>query len=138
MKKVFLLIAVIILISQNQSVFAKSNDGLDKLIAYYFHGSYRCPTCRKLEQYSKEAIEDNFKDALSQGKIEFKVINVEDRGNEHFVDDYQLYTKALVISLNKDGKEIKYKNLEKIWDYVGNKDKFFEYINEEINNFLKE
>lgn len=108
------------------------------VIAYYFHSSTRCPTCYKLEQYSKEAIEANFKDALDSGKLEFKVVNIEGWGNEHFVQDYQLYTKSLILSLVKDGKELKSKNLTKIWDYVGNKQKFINYVSEEVNNFLKE
>ena len=29
----------------------------EKIIAYYFHGTRRCATCKKLEAYSKEAIE---------------------------------------------------------------------------------
>ncbi|MGB4521344.1 MAG: nitrophenyl compound nitroreductase subunit ArsF family protein [Candidatus Omnitrophota bacterium] len=108
------------------------------VVAYYFHGTMRCPTCHKLEQYSKEVIETNFKDALVSGKLEFKAVNVEERGNEHFAQDYQLYTKSLILSLVKDGKEIKSKNLTKIWEYVSNKQKFFDYVSEEVNNFLKE
>jgi len=110
----------------------------NRVTAYYFHGNFRCYTCHTMEQYSKEAIQANFKDALSSGKLEFKVINVEDRGNEHFTQDYQLYTKSLVLSLLKDGKEIKSKNLTKIWEYVRNKQRFFDYVSEEVNNFLKE
>ena len=108
-----------------------------KVTAYYFHGSFRCATCHKLEQYSKEVIETNFEDALDSGNLEFKVVNVEDKGNEHFVNDYQLYTKSLVISLLENNKEVKSKNLAKIWDYAGNKQKFFEYVTSEINKFLK-
>ena len=121
----------------SEPALAATNAPGRQVIAYYFHGSFRCPTCYKLEQYSKEAIETNFKDALASGKLEFKVINVEDKGNEHFVNDYQLYTKSLVISLTENGKEVKSKNLTKIWDYVGNKQKFFDYVTVEINNFLK-
>ena len=110
----------------------------NKVVAYYFHGTFRCPTCLKMEKYSREAIETNFKDALSSGKLEFKVVNVEDRGNEHYATDYNLYTKSLVLSLVKDDKEIKSKNLEKIWEYVRNKQEFFDYVTNEINIFLKE
>lgn len=106
--------------------------------AYYFHGNFRCNTCHTMEQYSKEAIQRNFKDALSSGKLEFKAVNVEKRGNEHFVQDYQLYSKSLMLSLVKDGKELKSKNLTKIWEYVGNKQRFFDYVSEEVKNFLKE
>lgn len=125
------------LIGFGATVFAAQDIPTDKVVVYYFHGAARCPTCYKLEKYSKEAIENNFKDALTSGKLEFKVLNVEDRGNEHFVDDYQLYTKSLVLSLVKGGKEVKSKNLAKVWAYVGNKQKFFEYVTGEINDFLK-
>ena len=109
-----------------------------RVVAYYFHGNFRCPTCHTMEQYSREAIETNFKDALSSGKLEFKVVNTDERGNEHFVQDYQLYTKSLVLSFVKDGKEVKSKNLTKIWEYVRDKQKFYDYVREEVNNFLKE
>lgn len=108
------------------------------VIAYYFHGTFRCPTCHKLEQYSKEAIEANFKNELTSGKIVFKTVNVDEKANEHFVNDYQLYTKSLVISLVRGGKEEKFKNLTKIWEYVGNKQRFYDYVWDEIAAFLKE
>jgi len=108
-----------------------------KVIAYYFHGSFRCSTCRDLEQYAKEAIENNFKKELAEGSLIFKAADIEEKGNEHFVNDYQLYTKSVVLSLVEDGKEIKYKNLDKIWEYVRDKEKYIDYIKREVNNFLK-
>ncbi len=108
-----------------------------KVIAYYFHTTMRCPTCHKLELYSKEAIEKNFPAELVSGELEFKAVNVENKGNEHFVRDYQLYTKSLVLSLVKAGKEVKSKNLVAIWELVGNKDKFSSYVKEEVAGFLK-
>ena len=106
--------------------------------AYYFHGTFRCPTCHKLEQYAQEAIETHFKDDLASGKLAFKVVNIENKGNEHYVNDYQLYTKSIVLSLTKDGKEIRSKNLDKIWEYVGNKDRYENYVRDEVATFLKE
>lgn len=108
------------------------------LSVYYFHGNFRCFTCYKIEQYAKEAIETNFKEDLASGKMVFKAINVEEKGKEHFIDDYQLYTKSLIISLVKDGKEIKYKNLTKVWEYIRNKQMFFDYVKNEVTSYLKE
>jgi len=105
---------------------------------YYFHGTFRCPTCHKLEQYAQEAIERNFKDALDSGKLAFEVVNIESQGNEHYVSDYQLYTKSVVLSLTKDGKEIRSKNLDKIWEYVRNKNKYENYVRDEVAAFLQE
>ena len=117
--------------------FAVDKPVSEKVYAYYFHGSLRCSTCYKLEEYAKEAIKGNFKSELASKKLEFKVINIDEKDNMHFVNDYQLYTKALVLSLVKDGKEVNSKNLNKIWELVGNKDEFIEYIKVELANFLK-
>ena len=110
----------------------------DYIIAYYFHGNFRCFNCYRIEQYSKEAIEQYFKDELSSGKLVFKVINIEEKGNEHFIKDYQLYTKSLIISLVKNGKEVKFDNLVKVWEFLGNKQKFYDYVKDEITQYLKE
>jgi len=136
MKKIMLCVSVLSIICFLPILSFTQNS--DKVIAYYFHGNFRCPACYRIEQYSREAIESNFKEELKSGKLVFKVINVEKRGNQHFIKDYQLYTKSLVISLVKDGKEIKYKNLTKVWEYLRNKQKFYNYVKDEIEKFLGE
>jgi hypothetical protein len=143
LKKAILAFLVIIAVASAGAVLAINPASAEqtstaKVIAYYFHGTMRCPTCHKLEQYSKEAIETNFKDALASGKLEFKVINVEDKGKGHYTNDYQLYTKSLILSLVKDGKQVKWKNLDKIWEYVGNKQRFIDYVKSGVADLLKE
>lgn len=109
-----------------------------KVIAYYFHGTFRCTTCRTIEKYSKEAIEHYFPDELKSGKLEFKPLNVEEAQNRHYIQDYQLFSRALVISLVKENKEANWKNLTDIWNLVRDKDKFFQYVKDEVEKFLKE
>jgi len=137
-KILFVILATVAVISISLSAIAVENKPAGKVIAYYFHGTFRCYACTNMEKYSKEAIKANFKDALALGSLEFKSVNVEDKGNEHFVNDYQLYTKALIISLVKDGKELKHKNLDKIWQLARDKQKFFDYVVTEINEFMKD
>jgi hypothetical protein len=136
-KLIILFLAAAAGFSAHCSVFAADKLSGAKVFAYYFHGDMRCPTCLKLEMYSRQALEENFKDAMSSGKLEFKVINVDENKNRHFVDDYQLYSKSLVLSLVKDGKEIRSKNLTKIWEYALSKEKFFDYIKKETSAFLE-
>jgi hypothetical protein len=132
------LVLIICIIGLTAVSFAANNTPATTIYAYYFHGNVRCATCHKLEQYSKEAIENNFKDELASGRLLFKVINVEEKENAHFINDYQLYTKALVISRIKNGKELKSKNLTRIWELAGNKEGFLTYVKEELASFLKE
>jgi hypothetical protein len=137
-KLIVIFLAAVAVISVSFSALASEDKPAVKVIAYYFHGTARCPTCHKLEQYSKEAIDANFKDVLALGKLEFRVVNIDDKGNEHYANDYQLYTKSLILSLVKDGKEVKWKNMDKIWEYVGNKQKFMDYVKSGIADLLKE
>ncbi|MCK9432600.1 MAG: nitrophenyl compound nitroreductase subunit ArsF family protein [Candidatus Omnitrophica bacterium] len=137
MKRLFLVILAAVAVISASAVFAADSSSA-KTIAYYFHGSFRCPTCMKMEKYSREAVDSNFKDALASGKLEFKAVNVEEGGNEHFVNDYKLYTKTLILSMTKDGKEIKSKNLDKIWELARNKQKFIDYVTSEVKAFMKD
>jgi hypothetical protein len=137
-KLILVILAAVALISASSSAIAVEDKPVAKVVAYYFHGTFRCYACTLIEKFSREAIYANFRDALDSGKLEFMAVNVEERGNEHFVNDYQLYTKSLILSLVKDGKEVKSKNLTKIWEYVRNKQRFFDYVSEEVSNFLKE
>ncbi|HOD12655.1 MAG TPA: nitrophenyl compound nitroreductase subunit ArsF family protein [Candidatus Omnitrophota bacterium] len=137
MRKIIQVLVVAAAISAGTFAFAQSGQQA-KVIVYYFHGSFRCVTCTNMEKFAREAIETNFEDALASGKLEFKEINIEKRGNEHFVNDYKLYTKSLILSLVKDGKEIRSKNLDKIWELARNKKKFIEYVTAEVNALMKD
>ncbi len=109
-----------------------------KVIAYYFHGTFRCSTCQTIEKYSKKAIEYYFANELKNGTLEFKSLNVEEAENRHYVQDYQLFSRSLVISLVKQDKEVTWKNLTDVWKLVRDKDKFFQYVKDEVEKFLKE
>ena len=142
MKKVILIlltavVAVSTIAFAQNSADPEQQKSSGQVIVYYFHGNFRCVTCLNMEKYSKEAIETNFKDALASGNLEFEAVNVENKGNEHYVNDYQLYTKSLVLSFVKNGKEVKSKNLTKIWDYARDKQKFIAYVTEEAKAFLE-
>jgi hypothetical protein len=109
-----------------------------EIIAYYFHTTYRCVSCKKIEAYSREAIETGFADELRSGTLKFESINIDDAGNKHFVEDYQLYTKSLVICNMEDGQQVEWKNLAKVWQLLRNKDAFVKYVQDEILAYLKE
>lgn len=110
----------------------------DQVRVYYFYTTYRCPTCYKLQLYTKKAMDTHFSKAIADGTVEFRGVNVDEKKNKHFVQDYQLYTKSVVVSLLKDGKEVHYKNLDKIWQLVGDEQQFVAYIKAETDAYLAE
>ncbi|MFA5389060.1 MAG: nitrophenyl compound nitroreductase subunit ArsF family protein [Candidatus Omnitrophota bacterium] len=137
MRRIFLIILAVVLFNQDILFGAPEARKADYIKAYYFHGDFRCSNCHRIEQYSKEAINKYFAKELASGELEYGVINVDRKGNGHFMEDYRLYTKSLVISRIKAGKEVEYKNLEKVWDYLGDKEAFYNYVKEEVSKFLE-
>jgi hypothetical protein len=108
----------------------------DQVIVYYLHMNRRCMTCGKLEAYSKEAVETGFEEQLKDSSIVFVVENFETEGNEYFAKDYELYSQSLILSRQNNGKETEWKNLDKIWQLVRDKDKFVEYVQTEMTEFV--
>ena len=138
MYKFLLCVLLVILLWPNffyQEIHAEPDS---YVIAYYFHGSARCYSCNMLEKYSKEALEENFQDELASGRLVFKIVNVQGKANNHFMRDYGLYSQSLVLSFIRDGKEQKFKNLTMIWQYARDRQRFINYVKDEINTYLKE
>jgi hypothetical protein len=143
MKKRIIYLALMIFLSASFCIDAASQKGSPeiknegKFVVYYFHTTGRCITCLKMEKYTDEALKAYFPDELKSGKIEWKVIDVEKPENNHFIKKYNLYTKTVIISEVKDGKELKWKNLDEIWMKVRDKNAYMAYIKEDVTDFMK-
>jgi hypothetical protein len=109
-----------------------------RVIAYYFHTTLRCASCRAIESYSREAIDTAFADEIADGRLVWKVVNIEVKGNEHFAKDYALYTKSLVLVDEVRGKPAQWKNLEKVWQLLQDKPRFLRYVQDETRAYLSE
>ncbi len=109
-----------------------------KVVVYYFHGNARCFSCKKIEAFTAESMETFFKEDLKNKRVEFQVINVDKKENAHFIQDYQLYTKSVIVADIVKEKQIRWKNLAKIWEFLSDKESFAAYIKEEIAAYQKE
>jgi len=107
-----------------------------KLIAYYLHGTARCPTCLSIERQSKETVEMEFADLIREGTVVFLSLNYDEPEYAHFEDDYNLTTQSLVLSLRNNGKEVRWKNLPDVWEHVDNPPAFREYVVRELLEML--
>lgn len=115
---------------------APAPSGSHKVIAYYFHTDTRCSTCMKIEAYSKEAIEKGFPEELKNGTLEMRVVNYERPENRHFIQDYKLVSKSLILVNMVNGKQTEWTNLKLVWQLTGRKDAFLNYVRKEVRNYL--
>ena len=104
-------------------------------VVYYFMTTQRCPSCKKIEAYTKEAVERSFAGDLKNGAMVYRMVNVDWRENNHFKKDYQVYTKSVVVVKIRDGKQTMWKNLVRVWELLFDKEAFQDYIVKEVKAF---
>ena len=132
----FVIILVALAFMVPAPVIAESAPGSPRFIATYYLSNIRCPSCLTIEKLTEKTLKTKFPEELAGGLLQWRTINIDEKGNFHFVKDYNLYTKSVIISENKDGKEIRWKNLPKVWELLGDEDKFARYLTDEINAFM--
>jgi hypothetical protein len=109
-----------------------------RVLAYYFHSTQRCASCRRIEAWSREALEGAFPEELGDGRLVWLPVNIDEKENKHFVKDYQLFTKSLVLVDERGGDAARWKNLPRVWQLLRDQDGFFRYVREETDAFLAE
>lgn len=108
-----------------------------QIVVYYFYTTQRCSSCLKIEAYAKETLDSSFAAQMKDSLVVWRLTNIDEKDNEHFQNDYQLYTKSVIISDVVDGKQLRWKNMEKIWEYLDDKAAFQTYIRAGIDSYLK-
>jgi hypothetical protein len=129
-------LSLLTLVSGSLAFAAGAPPAKDKVIVYYFHETIRCSTCIKFEDYSKATLDTYFPKDLKNGTIEWHVLNMDAPQNKHFVKEFKLFTKALIIEKVHDGKVVAWKNLEDIWSFTESEPKFMNYVKTNIDAYL--
>ena len=109
-----------------------------RVVAYYFHGRVRCVSCVKVENLSGKAIRERFPEELRTGLLAFREVNIDEPKNRHFIDDYGLSSQSLVIVEYRDGRQVRWKNLEKVWTLLDSEKEFLPYVQESVSSYLKD
>jgi len=107
-------------------------------VVYYFFTNTRCSSCKTIEAYTREAVEKNFTSDYKGWAVVFKGVNVEEEPDKHFVRDYWLNSKSVVVQKFSGGKPLKWGKLEKVWRLLGDKEAFINYVTEETRKLLDE
>jgi len=89
-----------------------------------------------LEEWAKDAVLDGFPDALKAGRLEWRAVDVEKPENDHFIDDYQLTDKSVVVAQIRGGKSTRYKVLKDTWLLLDDKRAFLKYIRSGVREYL--
>jgi hypothetical protein len=106
------------------------------VMAYYLHTTARCSSCITIETWTAEAIRKTFAAALADGTLVWRVLDVEEPANTHFIEDYELVSKSVVLVRYTNGKPGKWENLQDVWQLLGDQKAFQDYITSSTRSFL--
>ena len=119
-----------------QDAVQPKNAGDRSVVVYYFHTTNRCYSCTQLEKLTYLAIAEGFEQELADGRVKFAAVNVEQDENKHFIKDYKLFTKSVIVSDVAQGKEQRWKTLQKVWELLRDDQAFTDYVQEEVRQYL--
>lgn len=90
---------------QDNSKTIATTDTSTRIELIDFYGTHRCVTCQAIEANAKYTVDNYFQDAVKEGKLQFKIINVDDKKNYAIAERFEAAGTALFINVIKDGQE---------------------------------
>jgi|AntRauTorckE5430_2_1112549.scaffolds.fasta_scaffold48537_2 hypothetical protein len=72
-----------------------------------FHNTHRCMTCQTIEDKAKAALQEKFPEAMAQGQLVFKTVNVDLEENYNVAAEFEAAGTALFVNTRKNGQSEK-------------------------------
>jgi len=105
-------------------------------LVYYFYTNTRCSSCKTIEAYTRAAVEKDFASDYKGWKVAFNGVNIDEAPGKHFIQDYRLNSKSVVVQKFSGDKTLNWVKLEKVWQLLDDKEAFMTYVTGETHNLL--
>lgn len=115
-------------------VLASETVGQVQVIVYYLHPTFRCVTCKTTEDMTRSLLESQFKEALEQGRIEWKVADFQKEAD--LGQRFGAQINCVVVVQVKDGKEGDFQRLDEISALMDDPAAFEKYVGDAIRKYL--
>ena len=89
---------------------------INRVDVVYFHATQRCVTCLCFEEHINTVMERYFQDALQNGKLTYRVLDVQREENKELARKYGAVGSQLFVNVIRDGVE-NITDVQEIWDW---------------------
>ncbi|MCK5828398.1 hypothetical protein KAH43_07745 [Candidatus Bipolaricaulota bacterium] len=104
--------------------------------AIYFHNTYRCVTCVKIEDKAKAIVEAEFADELAAGTLRWLAINMDEERT--YISLYDLAMPSLVLIRKVGDEVVDWTTLSDTWSKIRSSTRFSAYIIDSFQEFMEE
>jgi hypothetical protein len=108
----------------------------DQDMVLLFHYHKRCYQCLNMEKFTREILNENFKEEIIQNRLTFRLIDMDAPENRPLVQQFGFITAAIVLVDFEDGEEKNVKVVEDAWQLFNEESKFKSLIRQEIYKFI--
>ncbi|OGO00437.1 MAG: hypothetical protein A2Y59_06230 [Chloroflexi bacterium RBG_13_52_14] len=107
----------------------------DYVEVVYFHRTQRCYGCQYAGDTTEYTVETYFANELANGKLVFKMVDVQDKANASIAERYGAYGSSLFINEIVDGID-HIEPVTDIWYHLGDDEKFTQVVKDAIEKHL--
>lgn len=97
---------------------------------YYFHGKQRCKTCIAIENVTKNAIADSYKD---NPNVRYVEVNIDEAQNKELVEKYEIAFSSLLIAKGENATDL---TEQAFANAVNSPDVLTSLIKDEVNKHI--
>jgi hypothetical protein len=108
----------------------------DATMVYYFHSSFRCQTCRDIEDQAHSVVLSDFADQLADGTIRWQTMNYDQSPGSDLAKQFDISMPMVVVARIEGGKMTRWKSLDRIWALLEDKDAYAVFVRDEIQQML--
>lgn len=103
-----------------------------------FHNQMRCTMCLNMEAHIRDLLQNEYPQQVSDGRIQFSLINMNQSDYQEYVTKFELYTASVVLIQFKDKQASEIIVLRDLWKYHSEKDEFVSIVNTELEKLIEE
>jgi hypothetical protein len=90
-----------------------------------------------VSEYIEEGLKAGMGRELKDDRVSFRMIDFQDPKNRQYTDYFKIAGPTLIVADVRNGKVAAWKRASKVWTLVGSKEKFFQYVRDEVRGYLE-
>jgi len=107
----------------------------DQVLVYYMYPAIRCVTCNKIEQAARDIVHEDYAEAVKGGRLGWREVNISEE--DELAGRYNVASSMVVVVRFKDGREVGFERLEKVWPLAEKPAELTAYIRKAVGAALE-
>lgn len=107
-----------------------------QVIAAYFHRTERCPTCKRIGALASETMTKGFVSEMESKAVQIRLVDFQDPKYSQLAAYYKIKGPTLILMDVNDGKVTRWMPMPKVWQFVGQPEKFHAYVGDAVKGYL--